>query len=376
MNIAVPTLLLNKDICRRNIQSMYKKAKESGVTFRPHFKTHQSVTIGDWFREMGTKAITVSSVRMAKYFAVHGWEDITIAFPLNIREINEINELARQISLNILIVSSDVLPGLAGNLLSPVGVYVKIDTGNKRSGIIPDNLNEIDDLLTHLKASPNLEFKGFLTHSGHTYGAKSAGEIIDIYNDTVEKLAALKNRYEDSFGKITISVGDTPSASIAEHFTNVDEIRPGNFVFYDLMQSMLGSCSLDQVAVVLAVPVVAKYEFRNEIIVYGGAVHLSKEYIVLPSGEKSYGLAVELTESGWRTKDTGCFVSGLSQEHGILKTSREMMNKIKIGDLIGIVPVHSCLTANLMRGYLTLDGEEIEHMEKNRLTPGMMRNDM
>ena len=41
-----------------------------------------------------------------------------------------------------------------------------------------------------------------------------------------------------------------------------------------------------------------------------------------------------------------------------------MTPKRNIGYLVGIVPVHSCLTANLMKGYLTLEGEEIDHMER------------
>jgi len=32
----------------------------------------------------------------------------------------------------------------------------------------------------------------------------------------------------------------------------VDEIRPGNFVFYDLMQYRIGSCSVGQIAVAMA----------------------------------------------------------------------------------------------------------------------------
>ncbi len=40
-----------------------------------------------------------------------------------------------------------------------------------------------------------------------------------------------------------------------------------------------------------------------------------------------------------------------------------MFQKIKIGDLIGIVPVHSCLTANLMKEYLSTDDEIMDHIK-------------
>jgi len=39
---------------------------------------------------------------MAKYFADHGWKDITIAFPVNIREIGLIEKIRESCTLNLL----------------------------------------------------------------------------------------------------------------------------------------------------------------------------------------------------------------------------------------------------------------------------------
>ena len=83
LQIAKPTLLLDTQKVRRNITRMAEKVQRSGVRLRPHFKTHQSAVIDEWFRAQGITDITVSSVDMAIYFARHGWDDITIAFPVN-----------------------------------------------------------------------------------------------------------------------------------------------------------------------------------------------------------------------------------------------------------------------------------------------------
>ncbi|MDD4755770.1 MAG: amidophosphoribosyltransferase, partial [Prolixibacteraceae bacterium] len=96
-----PTLVIDKEKCLKNIDRMATKAQEHKLKFRPHFKTHQSAVIGDWFRMYNVNAITVSSVMMAEYFASHGWTDITIAFPVNILELTNINRLAANIKLNI-----------------------------------------------------------------------------------------------------------------------------------------------------------------------------------------------------------------------------------------------------------------------------------
>ncbi|RMG79679.1 MAG: alanine racemase, partial [Bacteroidetes bacterium] len=91
MPLTQPVPLLQSDICRANIRRMVGKARKNGVRLRPHFKTHQSAEIGEWFRAEGVSQIAVSSLVMAEYFAGAGWSDITVAFPVNILEIETIN---------------------------------------------------------------------------------------------------------------------------------------------------------------------------------------------------------------------------------------------------------------------------------------------
>jgi D-serine deaminase-like pyridoxal phosphate-dependent protein len=74
--ITKPTLLIDKKKCKRNIEMMFLKAKINNVVFRPHFKTHQSLDIGQWFKELGVDKITVSSLEMAQYFSSE-WKDIS-----------------------------------------------------------------------------------------------------------------------------------------------------------------------------------------------------------------------------------------------------------------------------------------------------------
>lgn len=116
--------------------------------------------------------------------------------------------------------------------------------------------------------------------------------------------------------------------------------------------------------VVVACPIVDKYPERGEVIIYGGAVHLSKEYILDKQGNKIFRRVVQLTKNGWTDTVSEVYLSGLSQEHGIIKAPKGFINSLKIGDLLGILPIHSCLTANLMKKYQTIDGEILE-MWKN-----------
>jgi D-serine deaminase-like pyridoxal phosphate-dependent protein len=341
---------------------MSEKAGKLHLQFRPHLKTHQSAEIGEWFRECDVSEITVSSVSMAKYFAGNGWNDILVAFPVNILEIAEINELAHKTNLFLTVESIETVHFLKENLISKTGIYIKIDTGYNRTGILSKEVDHIDEILNIIENSEKMNFTGFLTHNGNTYNANSKKEIIDTHEESLLQLKELKSRYILDYPDMLISIGDTPSCSLAENFDGVSEIRPGNFVFYDVMQYYLGSCSLEDIAVAIACPVVAKHKNRLEIVVYGGAVHLSKESFIDNKGRKIFGLPVKLNRTGWSEPLPDSFVSRLSQEHGIIRTDQKVFDSIHIGDIIGILPIHSCLSANLAKHYFGLDGKKISKM--------------
>lgn len=360
MKLTEPTLLLDKGKCLKNITQIVEKAKKNNLMFRPHFKTHQSQEIGRWFRDLRVEKITASSLKMAEYFAEDGWQDITVAFPVNVHEIERINTLAKKIKLNLLIISPETIQQLADGLKSPVNVFIEVDCGDHRTGVNANDFTTIDQILSEISRFDKLNFKGFLTHGGHSYGVRGdKNALLNLHRKSVDAVTPLRAKYSAQFPDLIISYGDTPTCSIAEDFTGIDEIRPGNLVFYDVVQSEIGSCTLDQIAVALACPVVAKYPERNEFVIYGGGVHLSKDSLILADGQKSFGKVVDLNENGWETVETGAFLKSLSQEHGVVYAPNEYLEQIKIGDFIGVMPIHSCMTVDLNSSYLTLEGETI-----------------
>lgn len=363
LNISTPTLLLDEEKCRKNIQAMAGKARRLGLLFRPHFKTHQSHEVGRWFRNYGVTAITVSSLRMGEYFADDGWRDITVAFPVNTRERKRLSALASRVRLNLVAENTESLQALDDLLQSPVGIFIKTDTGYHRTGLEPRQSDIIDRMLQHMERSSKLEFAGFLAHAGHSYRGRRDKVVAEVHREALDVMQQLRNRYEGRYPDMIVSLGDTPTCSTMNKFPGVDEIRPGNFVFYDLTQVFIGSCDPDHIAVGLACPVVALHPNRQEIVLYGGGVHLSKDRVEDPEGRTIFGYVADWTERGWRLPDNPAYLRSLSQEHGIIKATPRLMQRTRVGDLLCVLPVHSCMTADLMKEYLSLEGKPIDMMK-------------
>lgn len=355
-----PTLLLDEERARRNIAFMAEKAARNGVRFRPHFKTHQSAEIGEWFRPHGVTAITVSSVEMAEYFAGHGWDDITIAFPVNLRQIGALNALAQRIHLGLLVESVESAAFLAANLNAPADLWIKIDVGAGRTGLSWEYSERLLPVVQALKGAPHLRLRGLLTHAGHTYGAASTEAVRRIFDESRQRLGSARAFVQQATGlELELSVGDTPACTLVDDLRGVDEIRPGNFIFYDAEQYLWGTCRADQIAVAVACPVVAIHPERETVVVYGGAIHLNKDFTTY-QGQRAYGLAALPTATGWSEPLEGVYVSTLSQEHGLLHVPQQLLNRIRVGDLLAILPAHSCLPVTALRRYLTLDGRTID----------------
>jgi len=362
MTVTRPTLLVNSRVARSNIRRMASKFSRLDVRLRPHFKTHQSLEVGRWFREAGIRSITVSSVDMAARFMEDGWRDILIALPANPAKTPRINAWPGDLTLHLLVDHAVAVERVAARLTRPVEMWIKIDTGARRCGLQPQHAEEIMALVRLIQCQPLMHLRGLLTHAGHTYAAADPAGIRDRHNQSLAEMARLREWIRNAGGgEMEISIGDTPACSVCHDFPGVTEVRCGNFVFYDIMQYRLGSCRLEDVAVRLICPVIGSYPDRNEVVVHGGKVHLSAEGIAGEDGTRFYGLVAEFASTNpWPAPLPGARVRSLSQEHGVIRLGRQKAADFLPGDLLALLPVHSCLTADLATDMIDLDGRRID----------------
>ncbi len=358
-----PTVLVDPARARRNLETMASRARKAGVRFRPHFKTHQSPDVGAWFRDAGVGAITVSSLETARCAAGDGWRDITVAFPFNLREAGDVKDLSTKVDLGMLVDGKEAVEALEEAASSDLGLWIKVDAGYGRSGLRWDRPGKIASLARTVLASKRLRLEGLLTHSGHSYRERGAAGVRRVHAESVARMNELRNELDaEGIEGLEVSVGDTPTCSLAEDFTGVDEIRPGNFVFFDLMQREIGSCGDTDLAVAVAAPVVGKHEHPHRLVLYGGAVHLSKEAL-RRDGRDVFGFLAFTSGRDLGVPDPAAPVVSLTQEHALVEAGENLLEEVNVGDMVLVFPVHACLACNLHRSYRTVDGEVLRRWD-------------
>lgn len=361
LEIQKPTLIVNKQICRGNIAKMVAKAAHHKIELKPHFKTHQSHAIGEWYREAGISSITVSSVGMAQYFAGAGWKDITIAFPCNISQLDLINKLGNDVTLTLLISNDQIIDQLSQQLSTSVKVYVEIEEGGGRTGFQVEDVNAIKQQIHKIEESEFLEFVGIYCHAGQTYSKRGANKVKEFSSEVLSKLLNLKKLLLVSWPETQLCFGDTPSCSILESFDGIDVISAGNFVFYDVMQTEIGSCAFTEIAVALACPIVSIDTKKQELCIYGGAIHLSKDH----AQSSAFGQVAREVEGKWEIIEN-VVVNRVSQEHGMVKIPNFLMDDFEIGEVLYVLPIHSCLTAQCIGEYHLADGTSLDHYAQKK----------
>ena len=344
-HVDTPALILDAAKVERNCARMRERVQGAGVVLRPHVKTAKSVEVTQIALGASHGAITVSTLREAEYFFDHGFTDILYAVGMVPAKVPRVAALERRGARVSTIVDSVqaaralVDASLKANLRIPT--MVEVDSDGHRAGIPPRDarLFEVAEVLGD-------SLLGVMTHAGGSYNCDSTDAIRAAAQRereaVVSAAAALRAR---GHACPVVSVGSTPTATFADSFAGVTEVRTGVYVFHDLVMAGLGVCAVDDIGISVLASVIGHQGDKNWILVDAGWTALSGDRgTSRQKVDQGYGLVCDA--SGRPVDDL--VVVEANQEHGIV-ARRDAgaidFARYPIGTLLRILPNHACATA-------------------------------
>ena len=329
-----------------------------GLRLRPHAKTHKSIDLARRQIAEGAVGICCAKLGEAEVFADAGVEDIRLPYPLNPVNADRVIELLDRTRLSFIVDHPDVAAGWSRAMSDAgrtVDVLVKVDVGFHRCGIDPDAANAVD-FIVRIAELPGLNFRGLLSHAGHGYGATSDGELEAIARSEATILRSLAGRVRDAGIEVgEISVGATPTARFSVQQEGLTEMRPGNYIYYDRTQVALGAAHWENCALTVLARVVAR-PATDRLILDSGSKTLTNDLARGFTPMPGHG-AVFSSIDDVRRPDDGLVIDRLSEEHANVRVTRESL--LQPGDLVRIVPNHSCVVSNLVESTWMVDGPDV-----------------
>lgn len=361
MTLPTPTALIDLDRLDRNIAAMQARASRLGVTLRPHAKTSKSAAVVARQVAAGAAGITVSTMKEAEQFHAAGISDILYAVGI------APNRFERAVALRDagcdlkLVTDNPAMAAALGRFATGRGrrvpLLIEIDSDGHRSGVEPASALLLD-LGRAIAADPGLDLAGVLTHAGESYGLNEPAALramADRERDACV-LAATRLR-EAGLPCPIVSVGATPTACVAEDLTGLTEMRPGVYVFFDLVMANVGVCGLDDIALSVLTTVIGHQPAKGWAIVDAGWMAMSRDRGTADQAvDYGYGQVCDLDGR----PIAGATLVGANQEHGIVSIAGSepaaITGRLPVGTLVRVLPNHACATGAQHDHYQTVAG--------------------
>jgi D-serine deaminase-like pyridoxal phosphate-dependent protein len=353
-DLPTPCLVLDRGILERNLRRMSSAMYRLGVSLRPHLKTAKSADVARMAIAGEAGGITVSTLAEAEYFIARGFRDITIAVGTTPAKLDRIGScVSNDLILNVITDDVGVATVIAGHP-APIGALIEIDSGESRGGVDPAG-----DVLIEIGRALGERLTGVLTHAGHSYECRTVEEVRQVAEqERVAVTIAAERLRSAGMSCETVSVGSTPTMSHVERLDGVTEARPGVYMFGDLFQAAIHTCTRDDIALTVLSSVIGCRPDANQIVLDAGALALSKDRSTGSTPEDAgFGLVWDLDgKPGFGE----CVIHEAYQEHGVARGLEGGLklpfDQLRVGAKVRVAPNHSCLTAAAHDRYYVVDG--------------------
>ncbi|UNZ52966.1 D-TA family PLP-dependent enzyme [Agrobacterium tumefaciens] len=323
--ISTPMPVIDEDRLSANILRAQSYLDEHGKAFRPHIKTHKIPAVAKQQLQAGAIGINCQKVSEAEVFADAGFDDILITYNiLGAAKLSQLKALNARIGgLSVVADSAVTIAGLADTFeaVRPLAVLVECDTGGKRCGVqTPEAALALAEKIV---AAPGLRFKGILT-----YPAPEGAETVENFLRKTMALLAARG-----INCPVRSSGGSPDFYSAHLVRSATEHRAGTYVYNDRAMLRAGHCTAGDLAMHVLATVVSR-PTADRAVLDSGSKALTSDLL----GFSDYGLI-----EGYE----GAKIVSLSEEHAVVDLSGCASGRPEIGDVVKVVPNHTCVVSNL-----------------------------
>lgn len=378
-DLSTPALIVDRSIFTANAEKMLAASNKLGINFRAHVKTHK--TLEGTKLQLGSKDVKTDRIVVSTLGEAWGLvplmeegliKDVLFSLPVVKSRLSELVDLSTRVeNLRLMLDNYKQIETLVEfskttNYSKKWSIFVKINMGTNRAGILNTD-EELDKIIEAAhKHSDYISLYGFYCHAGHAYSSCNCDQaqnyLIDEINHgniACQKALAKIPQLKD----LVISVGSTPTAHTADwlEVSKISslagnlELHAGNYPFCDLQQVGTGCAKIENVSCRILADVISSYPGRGskqpgEELINAGVIALARESGPIPGYGRVYSPA---GYENW-------IVGRLSQEHGILTPLDEKVETelIPVDTRVEIIPQHSCIAAAGFPWYYIFDGDD------------------
>ncbi|GGF37521.1 alanine racemase [Aliidongia dinghuensis] len=338
-----------------NLGRMGERARALGVRLRPHLKTAKSYDVARLATAGEFGGITVSTLAEAEYFLAGGITDLLYAVgivPSKLPRAARLVEAGAHLTLILdSVETARAVAAFADLRRVAFAVLIEIDTGEGRSGVLPEAADLVE-IGTALEQPPYCRLQGVITHAGHSYAARDLETVARIAEaERSGAVRAAERLRAAGLSVPVVSVGSTPTALHARHLSGVTELRAGVYMFGDLFQAQIGSCTLDDLAVSVLATVTGHHRDAGHLLIDAGALALSKDRSTADAPhDYGFGLLVHADGTPFAQE---LRIFKVYQEHGLVRAADGALpfDELPIGAQVRVLPNHVCMTAAMYDRY-------------------------
>ena len=331
-DLETPSVLIDLERMERNIAVMQARCDALGIAFRPHIKTHKIPDIARRQLAAGATGIACQKVSEAEVFADAGFNDIQL--PYNIvgaRKTRRLAALAKRVTVTVTVDSEAVVDGIAAAAReagASIKMMVELVSLGARTGTTPEAAL---DLARRIVADEHLHFAGVMMYPSDAAARprlQAALALLDEAGIAVEM----------------VSGGGSGAISQAQLLPELTELRVGTCIFWDWNSVAAGYCRFDDCAMRVRATVISANEASR---------------VILDSGSKAIHSETIDGQFGYLLEYANARLHKVNEEHGYVDFSA-YDDLPAVGEIVHIIPVHTCVVTNLHNHIYGLRGEAVE----------------